>query len=631
MRVALIACAAWANWAPNPALLLLAAQLRRHGHEADLYDLNIDTYHAVAPQFRDWWLDHNSYRWERAEICKELLDAHREFFEHYVATIAATRPGLVAFSINSGARASSKYLAQIVKRALPGVPIVAGGSDCFRSEHFDGHMIPGIVDAICPAEGDFAICDLVDAVEEQGIVPVDLPGFITWEDGRLRDNGDPKRPQKLDVLAPVTLDGVDLSRYTLQNRVTMSISRGCIKRCAFCNEGPNFFKFRTHSVAWMIDQLRLVLPQIERSCAPGQRPHINFNDSLINGDMEVLGGLCDQIIAQGLAFTWGGMAIVRPEMDPEFVAKMRRAGCLEICWGIESGSTKVLSEMRKGIGVSLIDQVLRSTAAAGISQYGNIIVGFPGEGAEEFAETLLFLVKNASYFPCLGLPIFTPVKNSLVFKTPHRFGMASLDLMDWKTTDSDNTPEIRIFRRRLLARVLAERKFDQGKYNSVEQRFDFEALSPEIQLEFRKIYRAFARLSSEYLARCTMFTLEPLPDIAEDIDLSNVAVQRDLKRVFDGFVDAFTVALRSHREELPLLADRFADAPGQRRVQRASLTLLELPELNLGQPRCGKADDGQWRTIGGGLVGPNRLSPTDAVAADAAAPDASGSADADDL
>ncbi|MCE5242587.1 MAG: radical SAM protein [Syntrophobacteraceae bacterium] len=498
MRIALIACPAWAVWAPHPALLLLAASLRRDGHHVDIFDLNIDAYLWVSEKDRELWQDENSVHWETEQVIKDLFERYAVQFDEYATRVKNADPQFIGFSINSGARYISCFMARSIREKMPGVPIVFGGADCFRSETFDWYMIPGVVDALCPGEGDLALPALVRSVEETGGVPVDAPGFLTWNDGRIRDNGDPPQPRKMDQLAPITLEGVDLSRYTLPNRLTMCISRGCINHCTFCSEGNNFRPHRSHSAEYMIDQLNAVLPRLAES---GQKPHVNFNDSLINANMRILDRLCDLIVSNRLEFTWGGMAYVREEMTAEFMRKMRRAGCVEICWGIESGSGNVLKAMNKRFVPRLLDRVVRDTALAGIAQYGNLIVGFPGEGPREFAETLLFLMKNVNHFTCMGLPILVPLKNSTLYKYPDKFGLTSLDRQLWETQDGKNTPKIRILRRNILASVLRNKKFEQGRVDRLIQETKVGLDDPEVVEEYTNIFGHFLDICGSYLVR----------------------------------------------------------------------------------------------------------------------------------
>jgi radical SAM protein with 4Fe4S-binding SPASM domain len=497
MKIAMVACPAWAVWAPNPALLLLSAQLQRDGHCTELFDLNIEAYNDL-PGCRELWLDSNSIKWETKEVVDGLFAEHEDLFDSYGDRIAGSAPDIVCFTVNSGARFVFPLFAGVVRKRLPDAVFVVGGPDCFRSEFFDQHMIPGVIDALCMSEGDLCLPRLVNGFSQTGAIPSDEAGFLFWDGDKIRDNGDPQRPADLDSLAPVTLAGTDLSRYTLPNRVTISISRGCINRCAFCSESPNFGRFRTHSAEWMTNQIEKLLPPL---AASGKTPHINFNDSLINGNIQVLERLCDLFIAKGLNFTWGGMAYIREEMTPALLEKMRRAGCVEICWGVESGSAAVLKGMRKRFTPTLLDRVIGDTARLGIAQYGNLIVGFPGEGPREFAESLLFLTKNIDKFTSVGLPIFTPRKNSPIYSAPEKFGLATLDHHHWTTVDGTNTSKIRILRREILSQLLQAKKFDQGRYNTLTGQSDLNLQDPDIQQEYVNIFRWFTEISRSYLAR----------------------------------------------------------------------------------------------------------------------------------
>lgn len=495
LRIALVACPAWAVWAPHPALPLLRAGLSREGHQVFCCDLNIETFRAL-PGIADWWKDENSIRWETPESVDRLWESNPDFFSGAAEAVAETRPDLVCFTVNSGSRLVSGKMAAALRGLLPAIPIVFGGADCFRSEYGARHMESGVVDALCHGEGDLALPALAAALGREGRIPEDQPGFLVRTVSGLRDNGDPGRVARLDELAPVSAAGIDLSRYTLPNRMTLSISRGCINRCAFCSEGPNQGSFRTHSAAYIECELAEILPALSRA----GKPHINFNDSLMNGSMAVLSGLCDRILARGWDFTWGGMAYVREEMTPEFIRKMRRAGCVEICWGIESGSERVLRLMRKRFSAKLLERVVRDTAEAGIAQYGNLIVGFPGEGPREFAESLYFLVRNLDRLTSVGLPLCMIRLNSPLARQPELFGLKDTQPDLWSTKDGGNTLKIRLLRRKILEGVLRAKLFDQGRVAALQASAAEDLADPELLREHSEIFREFIAVTRERLS-----------------------------------------------------------------------------------------------------------------------------------
>lgn len=494
LRIALVACPAWAVWAPHPALPLLSANLRREGHEVFCCDINIEAFRAL-PAAADWWKDENSIRWETAESVDGLWERNAGFFSQAAEAVAETRPDLVCFTVNSGSRFVSRKMATALRALLPRTPIIFGGADCFRSEYGVRHLENGAVDALCTGEGDLALPALAAALGRYGRIPEDQPGFLVRTPSGIRDNGDPARVTKLDELAPVSAAGIDLTRYTLPNRMTLSISRGCINRCAFCSEGPNQGGFRTHSAAYIEKELEAILPVLKRA----GKPHVNFNDSLINGSLAVLSELCDRILARGWDFTWGGMAYVREELTPEFMRKLRSAGCVEICWGIESGSERVLQLMRKRFSAKLLERVVRDTAEAGIAQYGNLIVGFPGEGPREFAESLYFLVQNVDRLTSVGLPLCVIRLNSPLAKEPEAFGLADTRTDLWSTKDGRNTHKIRLLRRKIMEGVLQAKMFDQGRIAALQASQAEDLADPELLREHAEIFREFIAVTRERL------------------------------------------------------------------------------------------------------------------------------------
>ena len=198
----------------------------------------------------------------------------------------------------------------------------------------------------------------------------------------------------------------------------------------------------------------------------GLRPFINFSNSLINGRPQILERFCQMILDQGIDFAWGGMALLREEMTLELMTLMRKAGWAEVMWGLESGSPGTLRLMRKKLfSPKLAERIVKDVASLGVDQYTNIIVGFPGETAEQFSETAEFLQRVSPYFRSIGLPMMEIRRNSFVYENPQNFGVVDpSNHIRWKTEDGSNTYEVRKQRREILTGILAGKLFDQGRY-----------------------------------------------------------------------------------------------------------------------------------------------------------------------
>jgi hypothetical protein len=188
----------------------------------------------------------------------------------------------------------------------------------------------------------------------------------------------------------------------------------------------------------------------------GVIPYISFNDSLINGNPKELEQFCDLVIASGLKFSWGGMALIRKEMTYDLLIKMKKAGCHNLSWGMESGCQEVLDLMHKRFfNMDLAKKVIKLAYEAEIYQSISLIAGFPGETEEMLLETKEFLAEFKDYLGPVGVQPMMIVKNSLVYHKPKDFGVECVDdPLRWQTIDGTNNYDIRLKRVEVLKSVL---------------------------------------------------------------------------------------------------------------------------------------------------------------------------------
>jgi len=140
-----------------------------------------------------------------------------------------------------------------------------------------------------------------------------------------------------------------------------------------------------------------------------------------------------------------------------------------LMWGLEAGNDHVLQLMRKRFNVSLAERIIGDCFEAGIKQYTNIIVGFPGESDLDFQETAAFVTKNNRYFEAIGLPYMTLLRNSHVYENASSYNIQNRDAaLEWELIDGSNTYSIRQERRQHLMSIIENKLFDQGKYEDSE-------------------------------------------------------------------------------------------------------------------------------------------------------------------
>jgi radical SAM superfamily enzyme YgiQ (UPF0313 family) len=75
-------------------------------------------------------------------------------------------------------------------------------------------------------------------------------------------------------------------------------------------------------------------------------------------------------------------------IDEEMMVKMKQAGCWLIAFGIESGSQKVLDNVKKDAKVEKARETITLCNKHGIKTWGYFIIGLPGENKQTVRETI---------------------------------------------------------------------------------------------------------------------------------------------------------------------------------------------------------------------------------------------------
>jgi len=99
--------------------------------------------------------------------------------------------------------------------------------------------------------------------------------------------------------------------------------------------------------------------------------------------------LCRELIKRKYDLTLSCPNGVRLDtLDEEMLGLMRRAGWYYLCVGIESGSPRILRDMRKHTTVEKVKEKVALIREAGIDVLGFFILGYPAETREDIKLTI---------------------------------------------------------------------------------------------------------------------------------------------------------------------------------------------------------------------------------------------------
>jgi len=216
---------------------------------------------------------------------------------------------------------------------------------------------------------------------------------------------DKKFVDDLDSLPYPAYELLPMKKY--KNRAVIT-SRGCPFKCIFCYKGMWGEEYRSRTEENIIEELRLLK---EKYCVD----YISFWDLEFTLDKERVKRLCERIIEEKLNIGW--FANVRvSSVSLDMLKLMKRAGCVSLGIGIESGCDRVLRTIKKGITKEQASEAVKIARKAKIDfVYSTPQIGFPGETQADIAESYQFFKKidNDNIFCITAIPYLGTELNTI--------------------------------------------------------------------------------------------------------------------------------------------------------------------------------------------------------------------------
>lgn len=180
--------------------------------------------------------------------------------------------------------------------------------------------------------------------------------------------------------------------------VMIQTSNGCPFACTFCAYNRAEYKARTPSK--VAEELEYIKKNF------GIKSFVVFDD-MFTLYKDRAKDICNEIIKRNLDLKWTCCTRVN-SVDDELIGLMKQAGCVEVAFGIESGSDEILRTVKKGINKSMIMQALDICKKHSMKFYCMIILGLPGDNEETFRETLEFVKQVAPFYTQFGFSVPFP-------------------------------------------------------------------------------------------------------------------------------------------------------------------------------------------------------------------------------
>lgn len=327
-------------------------------------------------------------------------------FEDIGDYIRKNPPDVLGVTASTPAYTSALNVAASAKAIDKNIKVVMGGIHI--SAFPDEACAENNVDAAVIGEGELTFTELIGAYDGgSGIGAV--KGVCFKKDGQvirtaprpLVENLDelpfPQRsliPNELYKLAPT-------KRVSLYRSTILTSARGCPFNCSFCSAKVVWHRrYRARS-------FQNVIAEIEQCITDFGIREFSMTDEFFTVDKKRAFEFCDEVARRKLKIAWVCMSRAGG-VTGELLKAMKRAGCREISFGLESGDARMLKLMHKEADLDAARESIRLTKKAGIKTHASYLIGHIGETDESIRKTINFAKELntdiAAFFVASPLP-----------------------------------------------------------------------------------------------------------------------------------------------------------------------------------------------------------------------------------
>ena len=372
---------------PPLSLMYIAAYLEQEGEDVDIIDLKLP---------------------KRENNTIKLI----------VDEIKKRNPKIIGTSAFSTDLKDVLELSTLIKNEMKDITIIIGGIHAsLYPKDFIFKKSP--IDIAVIGEGEETFNEIIKAKRFDKDIK-DIKGIVYLKNGKLIETEKRvlmnmnKMPMpafnKVDMkfyLKPTlyAVRGVPLSAFYIFS------SRGCPFRCTFCSNSAIYGRnIRYREYKKVIDEVEMLVKTYK---ADG----FYIYDDTFTFYRQYVINFCEEMIKRKIKAVWGCQTRV-DKVDLELLKIMKKAGCIQVDFGVESGSQKQLDIIQKDTTTEKVLEAFDACKKVGIRQFANFMINIPDETEEDIAYLKEFVGKikpNVVVFnvlsPLPGSPLYDQMEN----------------------------------------------------------------------------------------------------------------------------------------------------------------------------------------------------------------------------
>lgn len=280
-----------------------------------------------------------------------------------------------------------KWLTSIIKNQYQ-VPIIVGGNGATSIPRL--YLEKAGADIVVIGEGENTVKEVFGALQNHKELE-NVDGIWFKRKGKIFSTPPRRLIENLDSIPYPAWDLFPINKYIERTThkvgslkpMVVSTIRGCPYKCVYCYHCFQGYKSRFRSIESIIEEIKILKKRYKIEL-------INFADDLFPINRKRVLDFCRRFNEENLDVKWSAAARVNL-VDEELLKTMASAGCIDLGYGVESGSQTILDRMDKRATVEQAEKAINATRKAGIHFSTTFMIGMAGETKETLQETIDFI------------------------------------------------------------------------------------------------------------------------------------------------------------------------------------------------------------------------------------------------
>lgn len=368
-------------------------------------------------------------REKRKDYIVAILDAEAlgMTFEEVEKYLKKEKPDVVGITSSTPAYSSALRISQICKNVDNEIEVVIGGAhpSAFPKRTAEEDTI----DFVVVGEGEITFFELLDAIDRKRALS-EIDGIVFKDDGKVIQNKPRVLIKDLDILPFPARDLMPhylyqpppTKRVSTFKSTSLTSARGCPHNCNFCSAKVVWTrKYRYRSPKNVVDE-------IEHCVRDFDLKEFNLTDELFTINKNRAVSICEDISQRKLDIAWVCMSRAG-QVSEDLLRLMKKAGCKEISFGLESGDEEILKKMNKDNSLEAARESIRLIKKVGIKSHASYMIGNLGETKDSIRKTIEFAKELSTDIAAFF--ITTPLPGTQLYEEAFKLGYIRNNV-DWK-------------------------------------------------------------------------------------------------------------------------------------------------------------------------------------------------------